>query len=74
MGAVGIRDAVVELGDAALADQLAEAAEAAALFGMVTAKMASRISPTSARSETKRSRSKFMLAPQAMATSVLPFR
>ena len=38
--------------------------------GMVTASTASRCSPSSARSATKRSRSKFMLAPQAMATYV----
>ena len=37
--------------------------------GMVTANTASRDSPISARSDTKRSRSKFMLAPLATATS-----
>ena len=39
--------------------------------GMVTASTASRCSPSSARSATKRSRSKFMLAPEATATRVL---
>ena len=37
--------------------------------GIVTANSASRSSPTSARSATKRSRSKFMFAPQVIATS-----
>jgi hypothetical protein len=41
--------------------------------GMVTASTASRFSPSSARSATKRSRSKFMLAPEAMATRFLFF-
>ena len=36
--------------------------------GIVTANSASRSSPTSARSATKRSRSKFMFAPHVMAT------
>ena len=40
--------------------------------GMVTASTASRCSPISARSATKRSRSKFMFAPQATAISVSP--
>ena len=38
--------------------------------GRVTAKTASRYSPTSARSATKRKRLKFILAPQAIATKV----
>jgi hypothetical protein len=38
--------------------------------GIVTANTASRASPSSARSATKRRRSKFMLAPQATVTSV----
>jgi hypothetical protein len=42
--------------------------------GMVTASTASRCSPTSARSATKRRRSKFMLAPEATATRVLSRR
>src|SRR5664280_782241 len=41
--------------------------------GIVTARIASRRSPSSARSATWRSRSKFMFAPQAIATSVRPF-
>ncbi len=65
---VGI--AVVELGDVARAEQRAELAEAAGCSGIVTASIASRCSPSSARSATKRRRSKFMLAPQATATSV----
>ena len=40
--------------------------------GIVTANRASRFSPNSARSATKRSRSKFMLAPQVMDTRVRP--
>ena len=40
--------------------------------GIVTPKSASRASPTSARSATKRSRSKFMLAPLRIATSLRP--
>ena len=40
--------------------------------GMVTAMSASRASPSSARSATKRSRSKFMLAPLSTATSTCP--
>ena len=40
--------------------------------GIVTANSASRCSPISARSATKRSRSKFMFAPQVIATKVLP--
>src|ERR1035437_7183811 len=41
--------------------------------GIVTARIASLLSPSSARSATKRSRSKFMFAPHAIATSVRPF-
>jgi hypothetical protein len=51
-----------------LAEQRAELAEAAGRSGIVTAKIASRSSPSSARSATKRRRSKFMLAPHAIAT------
>ena len=40
--------------------------------GIVTPSSASRASPTSARSETKRRRSKFMLAPLRIATSRSP--
>ncbi|CAB3810570.1 hypothetical protein LMG28688_07270 [Paraburkholderia caffeinitolerans] len=40
--------------------------------GIVTANTASRASPTSARSATKRMRSKFMFAPEVTATSVWP--
>ncbi|MNT57167.1 hypothetical protein D3C72_1945180 [compost metagenome] len=42
--------------------------------GMVTAITASRRSPSSERSATWRRRSKFMLAPQLMATKVLPLQ
>ena len=43
----------------------------APVSGTVTANNASWCSPTSARSATNRRRSKFMLAPQQMATKVL---
>ena len=72
MGAALVGDAVVELGDVALPDHGAEAAEAAALFRQRDGEAASRASPTSARSATKRMRSKFMLAPEVMATSDRP--
>ena len=64
---------IVELGDRTWPQHVAECAEtAAAVSGRVTARTASRDSPISARSATKRRRSKFMLEPQATATSVLP--
>ncbi|MCY1177912.1 hypothetical protein D9M73_182380 [compost metagenome] len=40
--------------------------------GMVTAMIASRFSPSSARSATWRRRSKLMLAPESIATRVCP--
>ena len=61
VGLAGVGDAVVELGDAAVADQLAKALEAATRFRDGDGEQRLRCSPISARSATKRSRSKFML-------------
>ena len=70
-----IGDAVVELGDVARAERRAEACGSCrGRSGMVTARTASRCSPSSASSATKRRRSKLMLAPEAIATSVLSAR
>ena len=67
---LAVGDAVVELGDAAAADSSQNRRKLPRSSGIVTANTASRASPTSARSATNRSRSKFMFAPHATATSV----
>ena len=65
-----IGDPVVELGDVAVADERAEALEAAALLGDRNREHGFARFTTSARSATKRIRSKFMFAPDVTATSV----
>ena len=66
---VGI--AVVEFGDQPVAKHLAHIAEAARLFGDFHRQQHFALLADSARSATWRRRSKFMLAPEAIATSVL---
>ena len=68
VGLSRVGDAVVELGDAARPDAARRSRrKLPRSSGIVTANSASRSSPTSARSATNRSRSKFMFAPQVMA-------
>ena len=69
---LAVGDAVVELGDARGRPTQSHrtAGSCPRSSGIVTANTASRASPTSARSATNRSRSKFMFAPQVIATSV----
>ena len=62
-----VGDAVVELGDVARARAAGRSGGRAALLGDGDGELPPRASPTSARSATKRRRSKFMLAPQATA-------
>jgi hypothetical protein len=64
------RQSIVELGDDARPMAPQNSRNAPLRSGMVTAMSASRDSPSSARSATKRRRSKFMLAPLRTTASV----